>query len=70
MKNFRTRFIALCGLAVLAAAMLAPMAVGASCPMVIVDCGGGASYGCAGKQDGNNCIYDANCLNKGKCPHT
>lgn len=70
MKNIRTRFMALCGLAVLAAAMLAPMAVDAGCPMIIVDCGGGASYGCVGTQNGNSCSYNADCLNFGRCPKT
>ena len=42
MKSFSSRFIALCGLTVLTAAMLAPMAVWAGCPKFIVDCGGGS----------------------------
>jgi hypothetical protein len=70
MKSFRVRFVALCGLTILAAAMLAPMAVWAGCPKFIVDCGGGASYSCVGTQDGDRCIYDANCVNGGRCPHT
>jgi hypothetical protein len=70
MKNFRARFVALCGLMVLAAAMLAPMAAEATCPMIQVDCGGGASYGCVGTQNGNTCSYSADCLNGGRCPKT
>lgn len=70
MKNFRARFGALCGLMVLVAAMLAPMAAEAGCPMIIVDCGGGASYGCAGRQNGNTCSYSAECVNGERCPKT
>jgi hypothetical protein len=70
MKNFRSRFMALCGLAVLAAAMLAPMAAEAGCPAITVSCPNGGISTCTGTQEGNRCIYSADCLNGGKCSST
>jgi hypothetical protein len=63
MKHFKTRLLTLCGLMVLTAAALAPMVAKASCPIVIVSCSNGSEHGCRGTQQGNKCIYDAECLN-------
>ena len=68
MKNFGNKFIALCGLMVLAAAMLAPMAAEAGCPLWVVSCSNGSSYGCAGTPQGNQCFYDMGCINGNRCP--
>jgi hypothetical protein len=62
MKRFKTRLLALCGLMVLAAAMLAPMIANASCPLIRVRCPNGSEHGCAGTQQGHQCFYDAECL--------
>lgn len=65
MKGLKTSFIALCGLMVLAAAMLAPMMVGAqSCPTLTVECGG-KLRSCTGTVNGDKCDYSRSCLNCG-----
>lgn len=70
MKNFRARFMALCGLAVLAAAMLAPLAAEAGCKAIMVGCPNGGFVTCTGTQQGDRCIYNADCLNGRTCPST
>lgn len=67
MKNFRTRFVALCGLMVLAAASLAPIVAEAQCPIIQVSCSNGKTYGCSGTPQGTSCVYDRSCLNGGRC---
>ena len=68
MKRFKTRFLALCGLMVLALASITPFAALAGlCPSIIVDCGGGHTYSCAGSTNGDTCSYDRNCVSGGKC---
>lgn len=62
MRHFKARFIALCGLVVLSAAALAPIAVQATCPVIIVQCSDGSSHNCNGTQQGTKCLYDAECL--------
>lgn len=63
MKNFKLRFLAMCGLVVLLAASLAPILAEASCPSIMVDCGGGRIKSCSGTQDGDKCVYSESCLN-------
>jgi len=64
MKNFKTRFLVLCGLMVLLAAALAPIVAEASCPQIIVSCSNGSEHSCNGhSDDGGHCIYDEKCLN-------
>lgn len=67
MKRFTTRFLAMCGLMVLASAALAPFVASAQCPLVVVRCSGGKETSCAGTPNGTNCSYDRDCLNGGKC---
>jgi len=68
MKNFKTRFVALCGLMVLAAASLAPIVAEAqTCPTIRVVCSSGKVYGCTGTRNGDRCTYSADCLNGGRC---
>jgi len=62
MKSFRSLFLSLCGLVVLVAASLAPMLAEASCPTVIVDCGGGKIKSCSGTQQGDKCVYSHDCM--------
>ena len=63
MKQFKIRLLTLCGLMVLAAASLAPIAAKAACPTVPVSCPGGVLRQCQGEQVGKKCYYDADCLN-------
>jgi hypothetical protein len=66
MKHFKTRFLALCGLMVLTAAVLAPIVAEAVCPRVQVECPGGIVRSCPGTADGDgHCIYLESCLNCG-----
>lgn len=67
MKRFKTRFLVMCGLMVLLAAMLAPIVAEAQCALIVVQCSDGSSYSCAGTRQGDKCIYDANCVNGGRC---
>ena len=67
MKYFKTRFLALCALMVLAAALLAPVVAEAQCPLWVNDCGRGISCSCAGTPQGTNCVYDMGCVNGGCC---
>ena len=62
MKQFKIRLLTLCGLMVLAAASLAPIAAKAACPKIPVACPDGLRQ-CVGEQIGNKCYYDADCLN-------
>jgi hypothetical protein len=64
MKNFKTRFLVLCGLMVLSAAALAPMVVEAVCPQIIVECSNGDAHICRATSDGSgHCTYNDSCLN-------
>jgi hypothetical protein len=64
MKNFKTRFLALCGLMILLAAALAPIVAEASCPQIIVQCSNGSEHSCNGKSNGSGgCVYSESCLN-------
>lgn len=67
MKRFTTRFLAMCGLMILASASLAPFLASAQCPLIVVECSNGKTYGCAGTPNGTNCSYDRSCLNGGRC---
>jgi len=68
MKRFKTRFLALCGLMVLASASLAPFVASAqSCPTQHVSCGG-ELRSCPGTLVGDRCEYSRSCLNCGKAP--
>ena len=68
MKRFKSRLLALCGLMVLVSASVAPFAASAQlCPSIIVDCGNGHTYSCAGTTNGDTCSYDRNCVSGGKC---
>lgn len=62
MKHIKLRFLALCGLVVLAAAAVAPIAAQAGCPTIRVLCGSEVRL-CTGTQNGNKCDYSADCLN-------
>jgi hypothetical protein len=63
MKHFKARFLALCGLMVLTAAVIAPMVATATCPSVQVECPGGRLKSCPGTSDGNgHCYYSESCL--------
>ena len=65
MKRFKTRFLALCGLMVLAGAAVAPLAADAqSCPDVKVNCGGKIRT-CPGTVNGEKCDYSNSCLTCG-----
>jgi uncharacterized membrane protein len=66
MKRFKTRSLALCGLLVLSASLI-PFVASAQCPLIVVDCGGGHTYGCAGTPTGTNCSYSQSCITGGKC---
>jgi len=63
MKTLKARFLALSGLMVLLAAVLAPVVAEARCPLVQVDCPSGQTRYCSGIQVGGSCIYDEGCLN-------
>ena len=63
MKLVKARFLALCGLMVLAAAALAPIVAGAACPQIIVPCQNGDIHICMGTQVGGKCQYNEDCLN-------
>ena len=63
MKSFRLRLLTLCGMVILAAAALAPIAAQASCPTVSVRCSDGNLKSCQGEQIGTKCYYDEACLN-------
>jgi hypothetical protein len=67
MKRSIFRFLAVCGLMVLASAALAPFMASAQCPLIVVECSNGKSYGCAGTPTGTNCSYDRGCITGGKC---
>ena len=67
MKRLKSRFLVMCGLMVLAAAALAPVVAEAQCPSIVVNCPGNQQYSCAGTRQGDKCIYDADCLNGGRC---
>jgi hypothetical protein len=67
MKRFTTRFLAICGLMVLASASLAPFVASAQCPSVVVECSNGKVYSCAGTPNGDKCSYDRNCITGGRC---
>lgn len=68
MKRFTTRFLAMCGLMVLASASLAPFVASAQCPLIVGTCEpSGKQYSCAGTPNGTNCSYDRNCITGGKC---
>jgi hypothetical protein len=68
MQRLKTRLLALCGLVILVAAALAPIAVSAqTCPLIKIQCSSGRTYSCAGTRQGRSCIYDADCLNGGGC---
>jgi hypothetical protein len=68
MKRFTTRFLASCGILFLALASISPFVASAQlCPSVIVDCGNGKWYSCAGVTNGDTCSYDRNCVSGGKC---
>jgi len=71
MKTLKLKFLALCGLMILAAAFVAPVMAEdpTNCPLWPQDCGKGASCGCAGTPVGNQCRYDESCLNGGCCSH-
>ena len=62
MRSLKIRLIALCGLMVLSAAVLAPIVVEAGCPQIIVECSDGSSHSCVGHQEGHRCWYDESCL--------
>ncbi|HEY0172268.1 MAG TPA: hypothetical protein VGB98_14685 [Pyrinomonadaceae bacterium] len=65
MNIFKVRFLALCGLMVLASAVAAPFVANAqSCPTLSVNCGG-KLRSCEGTVNGNKCDYDRSCLNCG-----
>ena len=69
MKHFGSKLLALCGLMVLTAAMLAPAVVRAdeefSCPPVEVQCPKG-SHSCSGYSDGRgHCVYPESCMTCG-----
>jgi hypothetical protein len=66
MKHFKARFLALGGLITLSAALLAPIAT-AQCPLIVVPCDNGSTTSCAGTPQGENCVYNRDCLNGGKC---
>lgn len=70
MKCFTIRFLALCGLMILASASLAPFVASAQCPLIVVECSNGKQYSCAGTPNGTNCSYDRNCIIGGKCGGT
>lgn len=62
MKHIRTRLLALCGLVILAAAAVVPVAL-AGCPAIIVDCGNSHTKMCSGTSDGaGHCTYKESCL--------
>jgi hypothetical protein len=62
MKHIKTRFLAFCGLLILAAAAVAPITM-AGCPNVIVDCGDGRTKMCSGTSNGSGgCVYKESCL--------
>jgi hypothetical protein len=63
MKHSKTRFLALCGLVVLTAAVIAPVVATATCPDVIIECPGGRLKSCPGTEDGDgHCVYSYACL--------
>ena len=63
MKNFKTRFIALCGLVVLSAATLASVVANAACPVIFAQCSDGSVRSCQGTTQGTKCVYEHDCLN-------
>lgn len=63
MKHINTRFLALCGLMILAAAAAAVPIAMAACPSIIVDCGNSRIKTCAGTSNGSGgCVYSERCL--------
>lgn len=67
MKRLKTRFLALCGLMVITAAVLAPIVAEATCPKIQVECPGGVIKSCVGTEDGNgHCSYLISCLYCGR----
>jgi hypothetical protein len=65
MIRSKNRFLILCGMTVLAS--LAPLAVQATCPSIVVECSSGKTYSCSGTQNGDNCSYNHDCITGGKC---
>ncbi len=63
MKSVKARFVALSGLMVLLAALLAPVVAEAVCPTIIVECQSGDAHICRGTQVGGKCQYNEDCLN-------
>lgn len=63
MKNLKAKFLALCGMMVILAAIFAPIAAQAACPQIIVGCQNGDIHICNGTQVGGRCIYNESCLN-------
>jgi hypothetical protein len=62
MRHIKTRFLALCGLIILAAAVVTPIAM-AGCPAIQVDCGNSHTKMCSGTSDGaGHCVYSERCL--------
>lgn len=62
MKVSRPYFAALYGLLMLLAVSVAPIAVRATCPDIIISCSNGSQHNCVGHQEGTKCVYDAECL--------
>ena len=63
MKSIKARFIALCGLMVLAAAALVPAVSYAGCPAIEVQCSNGSERLCPGSSDGaGHCVYKESCI--------
>ncbi len=67
MKNFKLRFVALCGLMALGVVSLVPIVAKASCPCIPIECSNGKLYCCSGTEQGTSCVYDRSCLNGGRC---
>lgn len=61
MKHLKSLFLVACGLMVLLAATLAPIAAEASCPDVTVRCGN-SIRSCSGTDNGTSCSYKKSCL--------
>ena len=72
MKQLKNRFLsawvlALYGFVALLAAAVAPVVARAQCPLIVVNCANGKSYGCSGTPQGYTCVYNRSCLNGGRC---
>jgi hypothetical protein len=66
MKQFKARFLILCGLVILSAASLAPIVAQTTCPPVKVACPDGTVRSCTGTIEGDKCVYSLNCLTCGR----